>query len=145
MLVGLVMVSEQIQEVGKRQHMLIPYRWLTAVCFILLVSPLVSDCVTTAVICPPSVLLEDMGLSELGFHNSTIVLILGCWNWRGWGCISIWSLRTTDCIRGCRKAYQFVGFKSIGNSWLWINRKVDLPSQEVSHPKPLAVCRLPGE
>lgn len=112
------MVSEQIQEVGKRQHMLIPYRWLTAVCFILLVSPLVSDCVTTAVICPPSVLLEDMGLSELGLHSNTIVLILGCWNWRGWGCISIWSLRTPDCICGSRKAYQFVGFKSIGNSWL---------------------------
>lgn len=47
------MVSEQIQEVGKRQHMLIPYRRLTAVCFILLVSLLVSDWVTTAAICPP--------------------------------------------------------------------------------------------
>lgn len=83
MLVDLVMVSEQIQEVGKRQYMLIPYRWLTAVCFILLVSLLVSDWVTTAVICPPSVLLEDMDLSELGLHNSTVVLIPGCWNWRG--------------------------------------------------------------
>lgn len=80
-------------------------------------SLLEADCVTTAIICPPSVLLEDIALSELGIHSNDS-LYQGVGIGEGGGAFPSGPLRTPGGTHDSSKAYQLVDSKSIGNSCL---------------------------